>query len=132
MGDDDLRDLFATFGPIAIRKMFGGKGIYVDGLIFGIVAFDRIWIKADETTQERFRAAGSAPFIYQGKAKPVTMPYWHLPDEALDDPERVADWARLGHEAALRGARAKSSRSILGETSGRRPQPSRRNDPAAD
>jgi DNA transformation protein len=107
--DDDLRDLFAAFGPIGIRRMFGGKGLYADGVIFGLVAFGRIWIKADAETQERFREAGSSPFVYEGKARPVTMPYWHLPDEALDDPERIAVWARLGREAAIRAARAKAA-----------------------
>ena len=109
MEDDDLRDLFAVFGPISIRRMFGGKGLYADGLIFGLLAFGRIWIKADGETEERFRQAGSSPFIYEGKSRPVAMPYWNLPDEALDDPEQVAVWARLGREAAVRRARASAA-----------------------
>jgi DNA transformation protein and related proteins len=102
MDDDLLRDLFAGLGPITIRRMFGGKGIYSDDLIIALVAFD--WIKTDGETQDRFRAAGSEPFVYAGRDKPVTMPYWSLPDEAIDDPDRLAVWARLGREAARRTA----------------------------
>jgi len=101
MGDDGLRDLFAALGPIAIRRMFGGKGLYAQGRIFGLVAFDTIYLKTDADSAERLRAAGSRPFTYQGKAKPVAITsYWSLPDSALDDPDEASAWARQALAAA--------------------------------
>jgi DNA transformation protein len=103
MGEDDLKDLFAAIGPIAIRRMFGGKGLYADGRIFGLVAFDTIYLKTDVDSAERLRAVGSRPFTYQGKAKPVTITsYWSLPESALDDPEEAARWARSALAVAAR------------------------------
>ena len=110
MEDDLLRDLFAGVGPIAIRRMFGGKGIYVEGLIIALVAFDRLWIKTDAETQAQFEAAGAEPFVYDGRGKPVRMPYWSVPEEGIDDPDSFAVWARLGREAARRTLAGASSK----------------------
>ena len=89
--------------------MFGGKSLYSEGVLFAIEAFDQVWIKADDETKPRFEAVGSAPFTYEGKSKAVTMPYWRLPESALEEPEEAARWARLGLEAARR-AQAKKSK----------------------
>ena len=103
MDDDLLRDLFRAFGPITVRRMFGGKAILADGAMIALVAFDTLFIKADEHTEARFRAAGSHPFAYRRQTRSVTVPsFWTLPEEALEDADMLAAWARLGHEAALR------------------------------
>jgi len=120
---DHLRDLFAGFGPFSMRRLFGGLGLYADGLIFACVIRDEIRIKVDEVTAPAFEAAGARPWVYVHKTggKPVTMPYWSLPEAALDDPEAAAGWARLGLEAARRAAAAKpapkkrSAEAALGE-----------------
>jgi DNA transformation protein len=88
--------------------MFGGLGIYAGELMFGLVADGEIFLKADATTRERFEAAGSSPFAYARRTgRTAVMSYWRLPSEALDDPERAAEWARLGLLAAERAAAAK-------------------------
>ena len=120
MDADYLRDLFASFGPITIRSMFGGQGLYADGLIFGLIVDDEIYLKADKETAPLFEAEGSRPFTYEGKAKPVVMPYWRLPDAAMDDPDAVALWARRAREVAVRssvaGRKAKPPRAAKGST----------------
>lgn len=103
MDDDDIRDLFAAFGPVRIRKMFGGRGIYSGDMIFALEAFGSLWIKADDQSRALFDAEGSKPFTYEAKnGKHAVMSYWSLPDSALDDPDEVKRWARLGLAAALR------------------------------
>ncbi len=42
MDDETLRDLLQDFGPVSIRRMFGGKGIYHQGLIFALVVRDEL------------------------------------------------------------------------------------------
>lgn len=95
-------DQLAPLGLVRARAMFGGWGLYCGDRMFGLIAFDRLWLKVDTASRERFAAAGSEPFVYEGKGRPVTMSYWELPAEAIDEPEAMLAWARLGLDAALR------------------------------
>jgi DNA transformation protein len=97
-----LRDLFSELGPVTLRKMFGGQGLYHDGLIIGLVIGDELFLKTDAATVEAFEQAGGHPFVYQGKGKPVTMSYWLPPAEAMESSQAMRPWARLAYEAAVR------------------------------
>src|SRR5262245_356683 len=110
---EHLRELLAPIGRVSARAMFGGHGIYADGVIIGIVIDDRLYLKVDAATESRFRAAGCAPFVYLGQRKPISMSYWSVPDAALDSPAEMQPWARLALEAALRkpSARARPRRT---------------------
>jgi DNA transformation protein len=108
-----IRDIFAGFGPVAIRRMFGGHGIFSDGLMFALEADGELYLKADDASEPAFSEAGSRPFVYTTKGRSVTMRYWRAPEAALDDPEVMAAWAR----EAFRAARAAAS----GKAKGRKP-----------
>lgn len=84
--------------------MFGGRGIYRDGLIFALEVGGELLLKADRQSAPEFAAAGSRQWSYEGKSggKPVAMPYWSIPDEAIDDPEEIAGWAEKAYAAARR------------------------------
>lgn len=107
MDNDSIADLFAGLGPVQIRRMFGGKGIYFNGLIIAVELRDELMLKADDLNMDEFAAAGCRRWTYVGKnhGKPVAMPYWSVPDGALDDPEEMAVWARKSYEAALRAGK---------------------------
>ncbi len=75
MDHEYLRDLFAGMPRLSIRRLFGGVGLYSDGQVFALGAFDQVWIKADAGSQSMFEQAGSRPFRYQGKNRPVQLPY---------------------------------------------------------
>jgi DNA transformation protein and related proteins len=64
---EHIRDLFAGFGPIAVRAMFGGAGIYADGLMFALVVDDVIYLKADDGTMPAFEQEGMSPFTYTAR-----------------------------------------------------------------
>lgn len=102
MDDEAIRDIFAGLGPVTIRRMFGGKGVYHGGLIVGVEVDGDILLKADATTAPDFAAEGSTQWTYEGKKKPVAMPYWSIPDQALDDPDELQRWTRKAYEAAVR------------------------------
>lgn len=103
MDNVDLEEMFSALGPVTIKRMFGGKGIYHRGRIVAIELRDEVLLKADEVTAPSFAAAGARRWVYEGKAgKVVAMPYWSVPDGALDDPDAMARWVRLAYEAALR------------------------------
>jgi DNA transformation protein len=105
MDRDFLIDLFAGFGPVAIRRMFSGFGISADGTNFALALRGGLYLRADEQTIPQFEAEGSKPFSYQTRAKTVTVnSYWQLPERLYDDPEEMTGWARAALSAAQRGA----------------------------
>lgn len=74
--------------------MFGGSGIYADGLMIAICVDGQIFLKADAGLAGTLRAAGGRAFTYEKQGKPVTMGFWSLPESALDDGEELAALAR--------------------------------------
>ncbi|KAB0681804.1 TfoX/Sxy family protein [Aureimonas leprariae] len=117
MDEDLIRDLFTSEGPVSIRRMFGGHGIYLDGMIVAVDLRGDILLKADAETLPLFEAAGGRRWTYQreGRAS-VAMPYCFLPSEALDDPDLMAIWARRAREAALRAATKPKKRKARGRS----------------
>jgi DNA transformation protein and related proteins len=102
---DFLIDLFADFGPVAIRRMFSGFGISADGINFALALRGGLYLRADEQTIPQFEAEGSKPFQYQTRAKTVTVnSYWQLPERLYDDPQELTGWARAALSAAQRAA----------------------------
>lgn len=112
MDRDFLIDLFASFGPVTIRRMFSGFGISVDGVTFALALRDGVFLRADDATIPRLSAEGSAPFQYQTRAKTVTVKsYWRLPERLYDDADEFALWARDALAAAQRAALAKAAKA---------------------
>ena len=105
MDRDFLIELFADFGPVAIRRMFSGFGISADGTNFALALRGGLYLRADEQTIPQFEAEGSKPFSYQTRAKTVVVnSYWQLPERLYDDPEEMTGWARAALSAAQRAA----------------------------
>jgi len=103
MDREFLIDLFADFGPVAIRKMFSGHGISVDGVNFALALRAGLFFRADEMTIPDFEAEGSKPFQYSTRAKTVVVnSYWELPARLFDDSAELAQWARAALAAAQR------------------------------
>jgi DNA transformation protein len=95
---DFIRDLFAAFRPVTVKRMFSGAGLYCDGVMFGLVVRHTIYLKADETSIADFKRERSGPFTYtrgkkSGRPSEHALPYWRLPDRLYDDPEELAIWA---------------------------------------
>ena len=106
MDNIDIEEMFQGLGPVTIKRMFGGKGVYHMGRIVGIVFQGEMLLKADDVTAPDFEAAGARRWSYEGKkGKAVNMPYWSIPDDAFDDPDLMARWVRLAYEAAVRADR---------------------------
>ena len=97
-----LTEVFVDFGPIQTRKMFGGYGIYHQGVMFGLVADDTLYLKVDDTIKPYFEAKSLSPFEYDKGDKVVKMSYHVAPDNILDDPQEAAIWAQRSFDVAAR------------------------------
>ena len=103
-----IHDLFQPFGPVTVRRMFGGAGLFADGVMFGLLSGGQIYLKADATTVTRFEREQCEPFEYATKnGKRTLTSYWRLPDRLYDDADELAQWARQMLAAARRDATVK-------------------------
>ena len=111
---DDFRDFvleqLVPAGRVTPRAMFGGVGLYLDGLFFALVDDDTLYFKADESTRPRYEKAGSKPFCPFPDRPGQQMGYWQVPAEVLEDPDELAAWAREAMGVALAKRSAQSAR----------------------
>jgi len=109
---DLCTELLSPLGPVRVRRMFGGKGFYVDDLFMALIDNGQFFLKTDDVTRERFVAAGCTPFSFMTKnGERVMTGYYSAPEDALESPPLMLPWARLALEAALRAANAKVKKS---------------------
>jgi TfoX/Sxy family transcriptional regulator of competence genes len=89
---DFIVELFAPFGPVTVRRLFGGGGLFAQGLMFGLVFDGAIFLKVDDASIPDFEREGSVPFVYTrakspGRVGRHSLSYWRLPERLYDDPE---------------------------------------------
>ena len=102
-------EMLQPLGDVSARSMFGGWGVYCDGLMFALIANDELYLKGDDQTKAEYAAASMAPFIYENAkgTKRIEMSYYAATAEAMDDPVELLQWAKKGVAAAARGNAAK-------------------------
>lgn len=108
-----LVDLFRDLGTVEVRRMFGGAGVYVEDACIALVVDGQIMMRGDDTLAETFEADGGERWIYEHKTRgAVIMPYWSLPESALDDREEALRWARLSLGPARNAASKKAAAKV--------------------
>ena len=108
---DWVREHLAGLAPIEIKPMFGAASVYAEGLIFALLEDGVIWMKADDENQPALEAEGARQISYTSKdGRVMLMPYWSLPDSAVDDADEAVAWARRSLDAARRKAALKTPR----------------------
>jgi DNA transformation protein and related proteins len=118
---DEFRDycieLFDTLSPhagvagIAAKRMFGGISFSIDGKTFAIIAFDQLWLKADDETRAAFEQARCEIFTFESAKKTSTMNYYTVPPDAMESAHLMRPWAERAWGAALRAAASKPKKS---------------------
>lgn len=103
-----LQELLEKWGEVTARRMFGGHGLYHEGLMFAIVMNQHLYLKADAQNRPEFEALGLTPFTFAMKGRPVVLSYWSAPDAIFDEPAEAVRWAQSAWDAALRGHVAKA------------------------
>lgn len=114
---DDYRDFvleqLAAAGRVTPRRMFGGVGLYLDGLFFALIDEDTLYFKTGDSNRPRFQRAGSRPFCPNPDRPDYQMGYWEVPAEVLEDADELVTWARealavaLASKASRKSARAR-------------------------
>ncbi len=119
MADDSfhafVRELFAGLGPVTVKRMVGGAGIYADGVMVGLIGDDTIHIKVDDALKLALSEEGCGLFVWtpssgQRAGERIDLGYWRLPEAALDDPDLAAMWGRKALAVAQVKAKAKAAK----------------------
>ena len=100
-----VTELLAPFGDVRAKRMFGAYGIFRGDLMFGIVADEALYLKADDVNRTDFEARGLERFVYYKKGKPMYLSYYQAPEEALDNSGDMLAWAEKSFAAAIRSQR---------------------------
>lgn len=81
-------------GEVRVRKMFGGAGVYVDGVIMGLIDGSTLYLKVNDSNRKMYIKKGMGPFKPYPD-KDVSMSYYEVPAEVLEDKDELMRWAAL-------------------------------------
>jgi DNA transformation protein and related proteins len=112
---DYVVELMAGWAAVSARKMFGGYGLYREGLMFALIVEDELFFKTDANNVAQFERAGCHPFVYQSQTRTVQMSYWSAPAASLDSPAEMGEWCQSAYGSALRAQAAKAGKHIKGK-----------------
>lgn len=99
---DYVVELLAGVGRVQARRMFGGAGLFRDGIMFGVLLNDVVYFRVDEALQADLKAQGSEPWVYTRNGEAREMGYWRMPETAADDPDEAAEIGRRAYAAAVK------------------------------
>ena len=100
-------ELMSDWATVSARKMFGGHGIYCDGMMFALIIEEELFFKADVINVAQFKSEDSHPFTYRSKTRMVEVSYWSAPRACLESPVAMSEWCQLGFAAAIRSRSTK-------------------------
>lgn len=89
-------------GPVRMRGMFGGAGVYLDDLMFGLIFDETLYLKVDDRNRPDFEAEGMEPFTYEmTDGSTGSLRYYEVPERLYDDPDELVQWARKAMDAMM-------------------------------
>jgi DNA transformation protein and related proteins len=97
-----LLELLSPLPDVSAKRMFGGYGIFRNGLMFALVADATLYFKVDDQTQVHYDERGLEAFTYSKEGKVMRMSYYRAPEEALDGSDGMCEWAELAYQSAVR------------------------------
>ncbi len=101
-----IKEIFEPFGPVTVKRMFGGAGIFVPlpeaDLMIGLIADETVYLKVDDSNRKDFEDEGKGPFTYGPPEREREMAYYELPEWLYEDADALAGWARKALDVVLR------------------------------
>ena len=100
-----LCEQLAPLGRVTMRRMFGKAGVFCNGLMFGMVTDNMLYLRVDDGNRAAFKEAESVPPLsYEKKGCTIDLAFWRAPERLFDEPDELAAWARAALAAARRVA----------------------------
>jgi len=100
-----LREQLSPLGRLTMRRMFGKTGVFCDGLMFGMITEDTLYVRVDDHNKAVFKEAEAAPPLnYEKQGRTIDLSFWRVPERLLDESDELILWARAALGAAGRVA----------------------------
>ena len=101
---EHIVDLSQVIGPVYSKRMFGGYGVFLEGLMFGLIFRNTLYFKVDANSRDYYISRGLEPFSYERQGKRLNLNYYQAPEEVLDDVTVMKEWSNCAFEVAMRAA----------------------------
>jgi DNA transformation protein len=108
---DYVLEQLSGFGGVAARRMFGGSGLFKGGVMFGLIADGELYFKCDDANRPDFEAKKSHPFEYEARGRKIALSYMFVPEDVLEEPALLQQWAAKAYNAALKSRKADAMKS---------------------
>jgi DNA transformation protein len=106
-----LREQLAPLGRVTLRRMFGKSGVFCDGVMFGMVTDNMLYLRVDDHNRAAFKEAASVPPLnYRKQGHIIDLAFWNAPERLFDEPDEFVAWARAALGAARRVAAKRQPR----------------------
>ena len=109
---DFVLDQLAALPDVRARAMFGAHGLYQADRFFGILDEGRLFFKVNARTQAAYAERGMGPFTYESKGRVVSMGYYEVPPDILENAAELTDWARQAIQVAATAPKKARKKSV--------------------
>lgn len=96
-----MQDVLKSQGKLSTKRLFSGKAVYLNGIIFAIIFNEIIYLKVDETLSKELVSQSLKPFTYQRKDKTIALSYVEAPGDIYDDEEAALYWFKRTYQTTL-------------------------------
>ncbi len=106
-----VMDQLSQLDELRSRRMFGGHGLYSGEVFFGIISNDTLYFKVGDGNRAEYQTRGMRPFSPYADRPRVSLSYFEVPPEVLEDGEECREWARRAIAAAIATRTIRSTRA---------------------
>lgn len=97
-----ISEQLERLGPVRTRRMFGGMGLYLDDMMFGVIFGEELYFKVDDRNRGDYEDEGMGPFTYEmSNGKTGSLNYYEVPERLYDDGDELVEWARKSVDAMM-------------------------------
>jgi len=95
----------AGLAGLSARRMFGGVGLYCEELFFGLIDNDTLYLRVNDDNRADYTARGMSQFRPYADRPELSMSYYEIPPDVLEDPAQLVSWARRSVAVAMAAAK---------------------------
>jgi DNA transformation protein len=107
---DYVMDALGDIDGIRSRAMFGGEGLYVKDVFFGLIWKGRLYLRVDDAVRPDYESRGSKPFVYSRDGVSRTMNYYEAPVDILEDHDELRRWVERAVRASSEAKKTKKTK----------------------
>jgi DNA transformation protein and related proteins len=99
-----------ALGGVTSRRMFGGAGLYSDEFFFGLIMDDVLYLRVDDSNRADYSSRGMAQFRPYADRPHLSMSYYEIPADVLEDATELVSWARRSVAVAMKAPQPGAAR----------------------